>query len=159
MSFAFSRGVFPAARNVGARNVRILNTMARRGIEAETAEPAAEPTSSAPDIRSVTETQESMPVQQGFMKSLKGALEAAAANKVVKTIGEGIGEIAKDVIGPNSPTGRFIKTQIKDTAKATMCEKCREFNCIPRGGTKTKRRKSRTTKRRNIKKRNNTKRK
>jgi len=159
MSFAFSRGVFPAARNVGARNVRILNTMARRGIEAETAEPAVEPTSSAPDIRSVTETQESMPVQQGFMKSLKGALEAAAANKVVKTIGEGIGEIAKDVIGPNSPTGRFIKTQIKDTAKATMCEKCREFNCIPRGGTKTKRRKSRTTKRRNIKKRNNTKRK
>jgi hypothetical protein len=162
MSFAFSRGVFPAARNVGARNVRILNTMARRGIEAETAESvesAAEQTSSAPDIRSVSETQESMPVQQGFMKSLKGALEAAAANKVVKTIGEGIGEIAKDVIGPNSPTGRFIKTQIKDTAKATMCEKCREFNCIPRGGTKTKRRKSRTAKRRNIKKRNNTKRK
>lgn len=159
MSFAFSRGVFPAVRNVGARNVRILNTMARRGIEAETTEPAVEPTNSVPDIRSVSETQETVPVRQGFMKTLKGALETAAASPVVRTIGEGIGEVAKGVLDPSSPTGRFIQTQIKDTAKATMCEKCREFKCIPRGGTKTKRRKSRTTKRRNIKKRNNTKRK
>ena len=96
------------------------------------------------------------------MQSLKGTFESVVAHPAVKKIGEGISEVAKGVLEPSSPTGRFIQTQIKDTAKTAMCEKCREFNCIPRGGAKTKRRKlkkTRTAKRRNMKKRNNTKRK